>query len=157
MVRKRYQLQTTELSLSKSYVHVTLVTTPNVIRKQRAYICHLMKHREMECFEVWMICKYTDNVSITDTLKQSISLFKDLPCASYLLEPIMTTSLPATENLHCIQETRTSTCMSMFQHTQISTASTVMKDASITSGSIFNEGNGPPLLNLDTVITHCHM
>jgi len=50
-----------------------------------------------------------------------------------------------------------STHMSMFQHTHISIASIVMMAASITSGSIFKEGNGSQLLNLDTVITHCYM
>jgi len=52
MVRKRYQLQTKELSLSKSYVHITLVTTWNVIRIHRANIWHLVKHGKMDCFEV---------------------------------------------------------------------------------------------------------
>jgi hypothetical protein len=95
-------------------------------------------------------CNYANNLSIIHSSKQSLSLFQDLPCTSYLLDPITTTSLPATVNLRCIQETRTSTRMSMFQHTQISIAS-------ITSGSIFKEANGSPLLNLNTVITHCYM
>jgi hypothetical protein len=42
--REIYQLQTTELSLSKSYVHVMLVATPNVISIKTANIWHLVKH-----------------------------------------------------------------------------------------------------------------
>jgi len=48
-------------------------------------------------------CNYANNLSIIHSSKQSLSLFQDLPCTSYLLDPITTTSLPATENLHCIQ------------------------------------------------------
>jgi hypothetical protein len=91
-----------------------------------------------------VISKYADNLSITHTSKQSISLYQDLPCTSYLLEP----------NSHRKLTLYTGD-KNVYMHEHVLAYTDLNSQHSHNGYKYYT--NGSPLLNLDTVITHCYM